>query len=234
MMDIDTAGKHAQNVLVVVAHTDDETFGMGGTIARHVAAGDRVYALSMTDGVGSRDVQSAAEVEARAQAARGAAEILGMKWLEGGSFPDNAMDTVSLLAVAKLVEDAKRMVRPSLVYTHSAADLNIDHRILCQATLTAFRPQPNETWQEIRTFEVPSATDYGHRSVTASFHPNLYIDIADVWDRKLAAAQQYHTELRSPPHSRSPEGLDNLSRLRGNQAGLQRAEAFEILRKILR
>ena len=42
-------------VLIVVAHTDDETIGMGGTIKKHINKGDDVFAISMTDGIGSRD-----------------------------------------------------------------------------------------------------------------------------------------------------------------------------------
>ena len=41
-------------------------------------------------------------------------------------------------------------------------------------------------------------------------------------------------EMKDSPHSRSLEGLENLARYRGNQVGLQYAEAFEILRKIQR
>ena len=41
-------------VLVCVAHRDDETIGCGGTISKHVAKGDKVYCLSMTDGVSAR------------------------------------------------------------------------------------------------------------------------------------------------------------------------------------
>ena len=41
-----------KKVLIVVAHTDDEAFGMGGTICKHVINGDLVYAIAMTDGVG--------------------------------------------------------------------------------------------------------------------------------------------------------------------------------------
>ena len=43
-----------KNILVVVAHTDDETLGLGGTIARHSLMGDKVYGISMTDGLSSR------------------------------------------------------------------------------------------------------------------------------------------------------------------------------------
>ena len=35
-----------KDILVFVAHSDDETLGLGGTIAKHVSMGDRVYAVS--------------------------------------------------------------------------------------------------------------------------------------------------------------------------------------------
>ncbi len=221
-------------VLVVVAHTDDEALGLGGTIARHVQNGDIVYGISMTDGVGARGGDNKEEIKVRAQASVNAAKILGFTWIEGGGFPDNAMDTVPLLAVAKVIEKAKALVKPAIVYTHSSADLNVDHRVVSQATLTAFRPQPNEEWQEIRAFEVASATDYGHKSLTTSFSPNLYVDIQQTWEKKLAALHEYKMEMRDAPHTRSFEGLENLAKHRGNQVGLYYAEAFEIIRKIER
>ena len=70
------------------------------------------------------------------------------------------MDKVPLLEVVKVIESIKKKIQPNLIYTHSMADLNIDHRIVSQATLTAFRPLSSESWNEIRTFEVPSSTDY--------------------------------------------------------------------------
>jgi LmbE family N-acetylglucosaminyl deacetylase len=154
--------------------------------------------------------------------------------MDSGNFPDNAMDKIALLEVVKVIERAKREVKPTIIYTHSAADLNIDHRIVSQATLTAFRPQPGEVWKEIRAFEVSSATDYGHPDVTSLFQPNLIISIENTWPKKLAALQQYKDEMRDAPHSRSFDGVEVLARYRGNQVGLKYAEAFQILRKIER
>lgn len=221
-------------ILVVVAHTDDEALGLGGTIAKHVENGDIVYGISMTDGISARSGENEEGINFRAQASINAGKILGLTWIEGGSFPDNAMDTVPLLAVAKVIEKAKSLVKPTIIYTHSSADLNVDHRIVSQATLTAFRPQSNEIWQEIRVFEVASATDYGHKSITNLFYPNLYVDIKHTWAKKLAALNEYKMEMRDSPHTRSFEGLENLARHRGNQVGLYYAEAFEIIRKIER
>jgi LmbE family N-acetylglucosaminyl deacetylase len=229
---IDITNSHI--VLVIVAHRDDETLGLGGTIARHIENGDIVYAISMTDGEGARGEENEKKIKARLKDSIMAGKILGLTWLEGFNFPDNALDTVPLLAITKVIEKAKSLTKPTLIYTHSSADLNIDHRIVSQATLTAFRPQPNEVWQEIRSFEIPSATDYGHKSITNFFHPNLYIDITKTWNKKLTAINEYKMEMRSAPHSRSVEGLENLAKYRGNQAGVFYAEAFEIIRKIAR
>ena len=49
----------------MVAHSDDETISMAGTIKKHVSKGDKVYAVSMTNGVGARSGVSNNAVLAR-------------------------------------------------------------------------------------------------------------------------------------------------------------------------
>ena len=43
-----------RTVLVVAAHPDDEILGVGGTVARHAAQQDAVYALILGEGQTSR------------------------------------------------------------------------------------------------------------------------------------------------------------------------------------
>lgn len=226
-------GNNFQNILVVVAHSDDEALGCGATIARHVFQGDNVSVISMTDGVGARD-SGDAEVLSRREAAKKSSQVLGFEWVAKGRFPDNALDSVPLIDLIKFIEAVKKERKPSLVYTHSSADLNIDHRRVCEAVLTAFRPQPDEVCQEVRCFETASATDYGHNSGACAFCPNLFINIEPFWVKKVAALEAYHLEMRAVPHSRSIEGLEVLAKLRGFQNGIPMAEAFEVLRKIER
>ena len=219
-------------VLVIVAHSDDETIGMGGTIKRHSEKGDEVFIVSMTNGVGSREDSNPNDIKKRLIASEKASKILGFKWIERFDYPDNEMDTCSTLEIVKRIEKVKIECNPSLVYFHSEADLNVDHRVLSSAVLTAFRPQPGESCKELRVFEVPSATDFANESITGKFLPNLFIDITETWHYKLSALKAYSSEIREYPHSRSLDGIKNLAKIRGNQNGLKMAEAFQVIRKI--
>ena len=218
-------------ILVVVAHPDDESIAMAGTIARHVSDGETVFGVYLTNGVGSRGATSE-NILNRAVAADLAAKEIGLEWMGKLEFSDNGLDSVPLLKVVQAIEGIKALVNPSLVYTHHFGDLNIDHKITFEATMTAFRPQPNESCREIRTFEVPSSTDYGSFGAYNSFAPNLFLDIEPYWTKKKAALAHYMMEMHDSPHSRSLEGLDVLSKIRGMSVGLHRAEAFNVIRKI--
>lgn len=219
-------------ILVVVAHPDDETIGMGATIKKHANNKDRVHVVSMTDGVSSREGVESKSIIERKKSANLASEYLGFKWEKNFDFDDNAMDKYPILEIIKSIEVVKKKVDPDIVYTHSGADLNIDHRVVANAVITVFRPQPNEKCNEIRLFEVASATDYGSESILDKFNPNLFINIKDTWDAKESALMAYKTEMREQPHTRSISGIKNLAELRGNQVGLYMSEAFQIVRKI--
>lgn len=221
-------------ILVVAAHTDDEALGCAGALARHLDRGCEVYAMHLTDGIGSRTSVGQAERVNRDRAAAQAAEIVGYEWIAEGDFPDNALDSVPLLDVVKFIEEVKDEVEPHLVYTHHGGDLNVDHRVSFQATMTAFRPQPDETCSEIRCFEIPSSTEWSDGSIGDNFFPNLFVDITEYWGTKKQTLEAYSEEMRSFPHARSVEAIDAFSTLRGSQAGIERAESFEIVRKISR
>ena len=221
-----------KKILFIVAHTDDETISSGGTIARHVKLKDKVYAMSFTDGVSARKTNKNKIVKERVAASIKASKILGFKWIKNLNFPDNELDSVSLIKIIREIEAIKKKLQPEIVYTHSFSDLNIDHRIVAQATLTAFRPEPNEKLKELRTFEVPSSTDFSSSKFKKSFSPNIFIPIDKFWEKKLKALKSYKLEIRKPPHSRSLKGIHNLAKIRGNQSGLELAESFELIRKI--
>jgi N-acetylglucosamine malate deacetylase 1 len=218
-----------RNILIVAAHTDDEALGCGGTITRHVAEGDSVCAVFMTDGVSSRPSAHKHDRNLRMEAARQAHEILGLDKVHYLELPDNRMDGLPLLDVIQPLEKIMREYAPEVIYTHHRGDLNIDHRITHQAVITACRPQPGHCVREIYGFEVLSSTDWSFARQEA-FVPNVFVDISPYLSTKLKALQAYQSEMRSAPHTRSMEHAELLARHRGYKVGVEAAEAFEAVR----
>ncbi len=218
-----------KTILVVAAHSDDEALGCGGTIAKHIDNGDDVYVAFMTDGVAARNLLQSNDSNERVTASERALKVLGVKQAFRFDFPDNQMDTVSLLTVAQKVESVIEGISPDIVYTHFSGDLNIDHQITNKAVLTACRPQAWCSVKEIYCFEVLSATEWGSKAVS-TFLPQKIIDITSQWERKLQALECYQQEMRPAPHSRSFECVEALAILRGASCGVQFGEAFYVER----
>lgn len=224
-------------VLIIAAHPDDEVLGCGGTIARHVQSRDEVHVLILAEGLTSRDKERerdkrADELSALAQAAREAGRILGVQSVELHDFPDNRMDSLELLDVVKVIEAAIDKYKPDAVYTHHAGDVNIDHRIVHQAVVTACRPLPGQCVKTLLFFEVLSSTEWQTPGSAPAFMPNYFVEISDFLDKKLKALEAYRNEMRDWPHPRSLKAVEHLARWRGASAGVEAAEGFILGRKL--
>jgi len=216
----------------VAAHTDDEAIGCGGTIARHVAEGDTVYTVFMADGVTSRPNSSHEELTEREKAANNAAQILGLKEIFLLGLPDNRMDSIPFLDIVHSLEKIITKVNPQIIYTHHHGDLNIDHQLTHRAVLTACRPTPACAVREIYSFEVLSATEW-NTAGCEPFSPNVFIDISQYLTIKQQAIEAYHLETRPAPHTRSIENILRLAEFRGNTVGVEAAEAFSLVRRLV-
>jgi len=219
----------SKTVLVVAAHSDDEALGCAGTIARHVAEGDTVYAVFLADGVSSRDGHDPEELQRRIKATELARQILGIHGFEYLGLPDNKLDSLPLIDIIQPLEKVIGRIDPHIIYTHHNGDLNVDHRLAHQAVLTACRPLPNSSVREILTFEVMSSTEWNSPN-HLPFLPNLFVDVSQYMDKKVASLQAYALEMRDCPHSRSIEHLKSLAQHRGNCIGVEAAEAFMVMR----
>jgi LmbE family N-acetylglucosaminyl deacetylase len=225
-------------VLVVAAHPDDETLGCGGTIAKLARDGANVCVAILGEGITSRyddpaRVDPSEIVDLQAQSSE-ALDLLGVSEAFMSGLPDNRFDTVPLLEVVKILEDLIDRLEPEAIYTQHGGDLNVDHDVTFRATLTAARPLPESPVRRIYAYEVPSSTEWGPYRGSRAFRPNVFVDISDTLDVKLAAMERYQSETRPFPHPRSPEGIRSLATWRGVTAGLAAAEAFELIRSVER
>ena len=225
------------SVLVVAAHPDDEVLGCGGTIVRHAAAGDEVQVLIVAEGATSRKLQrdrdqATDELLALAQAAHQAGAILGAQGVELLDLPDNRLDSIDRLDLIQQIEERIVRHQPKVVYVHHAGDVNVDHRRLHEAVVTACRPMPGQPVRRLLSFEVASSTEWQPPGSAPAFQPNWFVDISDQWPRKRQALEAYTHEMRPWPHARSIEALEHLARWRGAQVGVEAAEAFCLLRQL--
>jgi len=232
-------------ILIIAAHPDDEILGMGGTILKHAKNGDQIRTIYLATGITSRrgsgnenstkynvnnkekDNMSKQITDLR-QNTKKANTLLKVKSYDFYDFPDNEMDSIPLLKVIKTIEKEINDFKPEKIFTHHYGDLNIDHRVVYNATITACRPI-NNTVKEIICFEVPSSTEWNYPN---TFVPNYFINISKQLDKKIKAMEVYTSEIQKFPHPRSSEYLKINANRWGGISGNIAAEAFEIIRKI--
>ena len=225
-------------ILVVAAHPDDEILGCGGTIAQHANAGDEVQILITAEGATSRQsirnrVEVSDELSDLAIAANKSCKILGATDVELLNLPDNRLDSIDRLDLIKQIEERIQHHQPQVVYVHHSGDVNIDHRYLHEAVVTACRPTPGHCVRRLLSFEVASSTEWQPPGSAPTFNPNWFVDISVEWELKRTALEAYSSEMRPWPHARSIEAVEHLARWRGAQVGVEAAEAFCLLREIV-
>jgi LmbE family N-acetylglucosaminyl deacetylase len=224
--------------LVVAAHPDDEVLGCGATIARLVSDGWAVHVIILAEGATSRSnkrdlTNYELELSLLTDSAQKAHSILGSTSLKFFSLPDNRMDGMELLDVIKFIEAEISYQKPCLVLTHHAGDVNVDHRVIHDAVITACRPIPECSVRTLLFFEVPSSTEWRPTSSGKQFEPDYFYDVTNFLHKKLEALTAYSSELRDFPHPRSLEAVEYLAKWRGATIGCSSAEAFMLGRVIV-
>jgi bacillithiol biosynthesis deacetylase BshB1 len=109
------------DLLVFGPHADDLELGLGGTIARHTAAGHRVGLCDLT----RAELSSNGTPELRAQEAAAAAGVLGVAWRQNLEWPDGGISESPEHVRAAV--DLIRNCRPRSIAIPYWADRHPDH-----------------------------------------------------------------------------------------------------------
>lgn len=216
-----------RRVLAIAAHPDDEVLGCGGTLALHARAGDQVTAVIACEGESLRYGPGGV---GQSHHTRRAADVLGLTESRQLGFPDQRLDTLSLLDLIQPLERVVREARPNVVYCQFGSDANRDHELLFRAALVATRPL--EAFIEgVYVFDTASSTEWGY---PREFVPDTWVDISQTLEQKLSAMACYESEVRPYPHPRSLDALRHRGRAWGNQCCMDAAEVFMTVRRTLR
>lgn len=213
-------------ILIVAAHPDDETIGMGGSIAKLTQSQVEVSVLFVADGVTSREIQRESLAERKSSSLL-ALSKLGTEKVKFLDLPDNRLDSIPRLRIIREIEQAILDFKPTVVFTNSLEDLNVDHRIVSECSIVATRPAVNSNIRALLSFEVCSSTDRFFGKTT--FAPNVFFDISNNYPSKLDALKAYGVEIDAHPSARSIETILARNTYWGGFSGCSLAEAFKLM-----
>lgn len=224
------------NVLCVVAHPDDELFGCGATLRRLRNEGHNVYTCVLCGPADAR--HNRPDDERLRRVAAEASGMIGVNDSVSYEFKNIQFNVVPHLDMVRVIEETILRFRPDWVFTHHGGDLNVDHRVCHETTMSAVTlplrmssDLPATQIKRVYLFEVLSSTDWAPPTAPA-FRPNSFFDVRDTFEAKMAALEAFDGALKPHPHSRSRENVRHLAALRGAQAGIELAEAFMLVRDL--
>jgi len=218
----------AKNVLIVASHPDDEVLGCGVTIQKHVQAGHNVWVIMLTNGGDSR--YNDKKIQANKEACRNAVNFLGCRKVVFGGFKDQMLDQTPLIDITKRIESEIRSRKVDIVYTHHPNDLNKDHRIAYEATITACRPYQGQSVKRVLSYWVSSSSEWMKYQKNDAFISNWIVSASkEEVQRKITAMKLYRNEVRDYPHPRSPGAILNYAEHWGIRFGCSYAEPFQLI-----
>lgn len=225
-----------KRILIVSPHADDETLGVGGTIARLAAEGHEVTVAVLT-GHGEDEAHPLWEPgvwEEIRREAREAYDILGVDRVLFREIPAVRVAEQPLWKVNRIAAEILEEVRPEVLFVPFQYDLHQDHRSLFHAFSVAWRPssEVGRVVREIYCYETVSETHWNFPNVEPGFLPNVWMEISDTLEIKLRALACFESQVRPAPDARSLEAVQALAVWRGSQAGMKAAEAFVLVRRL--
>jgi bacillithiol biosynthesis deacetylase BshB1 len=177
----------AVDLLVFGPHPDDLEIGLGGTIARHAAAGHSVGLCDLTQG----EMSSNGTIEERRAEAEDAARVLGAAWRENLRWPDGGIAATPEMIRAAV--DLIRRHRPRTVAIPYWDDRHPDHVAASQVLrLAAFK-------SGLRKYDSgadPWAPEWVcYYFINDGTTPSFVVDVSAHYDRKRAALDCHRSQF---------------------------------------
>jgi LmbE family N-acetylglucosaminyl deacetylase len=217
-----------EKILVVAPHPDDETLGMGGTIAKMSESGHDVTVVTVSAHMPPLYPEEVHQTTMRES--RAAHQCLGVKeskYLGHAAVSLKGLDDSVLNG--ELLEEVREL-NPTQVYI-PFFDRHSDHRAVFEAAMVATRPVGAGTGIRLfAAYETLSSTHWNAPNIEPAFNPNFFVDVTGQIDTKLAAMAKYQSQLHDFPAPRSLEALRALALFRGSQSGSGYAESFQVIR----
>ena len=220
------------NILIVAPHPDDETLGLGGTIAKLVAKGHSVYWLIIT-GMTESGGFSKEQIERRNQEIANVANYYNLEKVFRLDYPATQLNYSILGELISKVGKIVNNIEADEVYLPCPFDVHSDHYFTFEAMKAITKWFRYASIRRILCYETLSETNFNLPDIgKGNFVPNVYEDITPFINNKIEAMNIFASELGDHPFPRSQKAIESLAILRGSECGCKYAEAFMLLKEI--
>lgn len=175
------------DLIVFGPHPDDLEIGLGGTIARHVDAGDAVGLCDLTAG----ELGSNGTPDGRRREADEAAAVLGVRWRVNLGWPDGGI--VPSPDILRSAVDLVREHRPRAVAVPYWDDRHPDHGAASRVLDLAIFRSGLRRYVTDRPAWRPEWTCYYFINTMAP--PSFVVDVSATYDRKRAALACHRSQF---------------------------------------
>lgn len=217
------------NILIIAPHRDDEIIGVGGTLLKRKAMGDRVTVCIVTAAVGSEYSEFVKIVHNEMKAAH---EFCGVDQYYGLTFRANILESYPRKDLNRELQEIIEKEKPDEVYIPFWGDMQKDHRIVADAAMVVMRAKYAHCPRCIYAYETLSETGINIPTESNTFIPNVFEDITEYLDAKKEAFSFFKSQVSDFPDLRSLESVEALAKYRGATVNKRAAEAFMLVREI--
>ena len=199
-------------ILVLSPHTDDGELGCGGSIAKFVEEGRELYYVAFSD-IGKEVLRR--EVKESTRILRLNQKNVYIFDFKVRHFPKYRQEILDTLI------ELREEIKPTVVFTPSLKDVHQDHQVVTSEALRAFK----KTALTILGYEEPWNC--------FTFSATVFIVLEEKHvRRKIEALKKYKSQMDRD--YMNEEFIMGLARTRGTQIGEKYAEAFEIMRWVIK
>lgn len=176
-------------VLVFCAHSDDQVFGPGATLAKYAKEGRKVYTVIFSFGeLTHPHMKESYTASVRVQESYKADKILGgsgvsFLGLKEGKFLEDPETTKE--KIAAVIRDKK----PSVIFTHSDEDMHPDHRAVYTAVLETVNDMHYKC--DVYSFDIWLLFNYKK----SKYAPKMYVDVTKTFYLKIRALKEFKSQF---------------------------------------
>jgi len=198
-------------IVAVLAHPDDESFGVGGTLAKYAAQGAAVHVILATRGeAGIPGTELGRAGAIREAEARASCAVLGVRGIGFLDYLDGRLAQVDVESAVDRLTGRLRHLRPEVVITFGPDGVSghPDHIAVGRWTTMAYDRLCSEPGgPRMLYYLAPSAATQqvcgSPPAIETVGGPMAFIDVGAYLSRKILAMQEHSSQ--NPPYLGAPE-----------------------------